>query len=203
MTIEITLNGQPRTLDCQPGERLLDVLRRQGLISVRNGCDGEGSCGACAVQLDGKQVNSCLLLAAQAHGRRVDTVESIGSHVALDPIQQAFVDAGIVQCGYCTPAMVLAVRELLDRVPDPSEDDVKDALSGTFCRCTGYQQVFGAVQLAAQRRQDPAASAAGLAPDFRPELRLVGSAAGKIDGPYLARGGRAFVDDFVEPAPAS
>ncbi len=198
MKISITLNGKPTTLDTQLGERLLDLLRRQGLISVRDGCNGEGSCGACAIQLDGRQVNSCLLLAAQVDGRAVDTVERLGTHVSLDAIQSAFVDAGIVQCGYCTPAMVLAVKELLDRKAQPSEEDVKDALSGTFCRCTGYQQVFGAVQLAAQRRTEPEAPAE-LAPSFRPELNLVGKAAGKVDGPYLARGGHAFVDDFVQP----
>jgi putative selenate reductase molybdopterin-binding subunit len=198
MRIQITLNGHPRTFDTAPTERLLDLLRRQGLISVRDGCGGEGSCGACAVQLDGRQVNSCMLLAAQVDGRTIDTVERLGSHLELDAIQSAFVDAGIVQCGYCTPAMVLAVRELLDRVPDPSEDDVKDALSGTFCRCTGYQQVFGAVRLAVQRRARPGAPS-DLSPEFRPEYELVGKAVGKVDGPYLARGGRAFVDDFVEP----
>jgi putative selenate reductase molybdopterin-binding subunit len=198
MQISIILNGKPTVLEATPTERLLDLLRRQGLISVRDGCDGEGSCGACAIQLDGRQVNSCMLLAAQADGHSIDTVERLGSHTHLDPIQSAFIDAGIVQCGYCTPAMVLAIKELLDRVPDPSEAEVKDALSGTFCRCTGYQQVFGAVKLAVQRRTQPDKKA-GLAPSFRPELRLVGKAAGKVDGPYLARGGRAFVDDFVEP----
>ena len=198
MQITITLNGQPKVLETTPTERLLDLLRRIGIISVRNGCDGEGSCGACAIQLDGRQVNSCLLLAVQADGRCVDTVERLGSHLGLDAIQSAFVDAGIVQCGYCTPAMVLATKELLDRVPEPSEAEVKDALSGTFCRCTGYQQVFGAIQLAVKRRAQPDLPA-DLSPSFRPELRLVGKATGKVDGPYLARGGRAFVDDFVEP----
>ncbi len=199
MNISVTLNGQARSYETTQGERLLDLLRRQGIISVRNGCDGEGSCGACAIQLNGRLVNSCLLLAAQVDGGVIDTVERLGDHVTLDPIQQAFVDAGIVQCGYCTPAMVLAIKELLDHTPNPSQADVKDALSGTFCRCTGYQQVFGAVQLAVERRLDPAASAADLSPEFRPELRLVGKSGGKIDGPYLSRGGRAFVDDFVEP----
>jgi putative selenate reductase molybdopterin-binding subunit len=198
MNIQLTLNGKPATLEAAPTERLLDVLRRQGLISVRDGCDGEGSCGACAIQLDGRQVNSCLLLAGQVQGHSIDTVERLGSHISLDAIQSAFVDAGIVQCGYCTPAMVLAVKELLDRTAAPSEADVRDALSGTFCRCTGYQQVYGAVQLAALRRQDPAAPNE-LSPSFRPEYELVGKAAGKVDGPYLARGGKAFVDDFVEP----
>jgi len=198
MRVDFILNGSARSFEVAPGERLLPLLRRQGLLSVRDGCDGEGSCGACAVRLDGRLVNSCTLLCGQVEGRRVDTVEPLGSHLSLDAIQSAFIDAGIVQCGYCTPAMVLAIKELLDRNADPTEADVKDALSGTFCRCTGYQQVFSAVRLAQARQADPAASAPNQ-PSFRPEHRLVGRAAGKVDGPTLARGARAFVDDFVAP----
>ncbi len=198
MHITIQLNGHSRSLDTGPGERLLNLLRRQGLLSVRDGCDGDGSCGACAVRLDGRLVNSCLLLAAQADGQRIDTVEALASHTELNPVQAAFVQAGIVQCGYCTPAMVLAIEELLERCEQPGREEIKDALSGTFCRCTGYEQVFDAVQLAVKLRQDPD-HRAELAPSFRPQLRVVGKAAGKVDGPTLARGGRAFVDDYVEP----
>ncbi|UCG31743.1 MAG: 2Fe-2S iron-sulfur cluster binding domain-containing protein [Phycisphaerales bacterium] len=198
MRITFTLNGKSRTLEAGPGEKVRDVLRREGIFSVRNGCDGQGSCGSCAILLDRKLVNSCLLLAPQIDGHEVYTVDSLAKNRELSALQSAFIDAGIVQCGYCTPAMLLAAHELLARVEELSREQVQDALSGIFCRCTGYEQVFKAVELARQRMGDPAFKGA-VAPEFRGDLRLIGKAQRKVDGPRLARGERAFVEDMVQP----
>ncbi|MBM4353271.1 MAG: 2Fe-2S iron-sulfur cluster binding domain-containing protein, partial [Deltaproteobacteria bacterium] len=197
MPISILLNGSPRQLGAEPGERLSDVLRREGLHSVRNGCDGEGSCGACAVLVDGRLVNSCLLVAGQVEGRDVRTVEGLARPRELTSLQTAFVDTGVVQCGYCTGAMLMAVAELLEKVEKPTRDQVRDALSGILCRCTGYEQIFEAVELALARRKDPATPFES--PRFREGLRYVGAACGKVDGYLLARGEAAFVEDRVRP----
>jgi len=198
MSLSLILNGTPRALDVEPGARLRDALRRAGLSSVRDGCDSEGSCGACAVLVDDRLVNSCLLRVGQVEGRRVTTVEGISRHRELSALQSAFIDTGVVQCGYCTPAMLLAAHDLLGRVERPSREDVTDAFSGVFCRCTGYEQLYEAIELAGTRRADQP-DAAPSAPEFRPDLRHVGTLRRKVDGPLLARGGRAFVDDMVEP----
>ncbi len=196
MKISIQLNGVARQFDAEPGERLRDLLQREGFISARNGCDGQGSCGSCAVLLDRRLVNSCLLLAPQVDGRELHTVEYFSSNRELSAVQSAFVDSGIVQCGYCTPAMVLAVHELLSRFEQPTREQVKDALSGVFCRCTGYEQVYAAVDLASRRLKDPQFKAS-IAPEFRNDLRVVGKVRPKVDGPALARGESAFVEDRV------
>ncbi len=196
MKLSLTLNGVPRTLDIGPGESVRDLLRREGLTSVRDGCDGEGSCGACSVLLDGKLVNSCLLVAPQLEGRALSTVEHHNRHLQLTPLQSAFVDSGVVQCGYCTPAMLLAAHDLLERVDRPSREQCQDAFSGVFCRCTGYEQFFDAVLLARDRRDEPTVPA-DPKPEFRDELRLVGKFAPKVDAPVLVRGGAAYVDDRV------
>lgn len=198
MRVSFLLDGARKDVDVQPGERLRDLLERLGTRTARNGCDGQGTCGACAVLLDGKLVNSCLLLAPQVDGREVRTVASYSRPRTLSAIQSALVDAGIVQCGYCTPAMVLALEDLLARVDVPTREDVKDALEGIFCRCTGYEQVFGAVALARARMKDPEWTPAD-AVDFRPDLLHVGKQRRKIDGSTLARGAPAFVEDRVEP----
>jgi putative selenate reductase molybdopterin-binding subunit len=198
MQITLKLNGAPRTLDAAPGETARDFLRRTGIFSVRNGCDGQGSCGSCAILFNRKLVNSCLLLAPQLDGQEVYTVDSLAKNRTLSAIQSAFIDAGIVQCGYCTPAMLLAAHELLERVEQPTRDQVSDAMSGILCRCTGYEQIFAAVDLACRRRLDPNYKGE-IAPEFRDDLRLVGKAQRKVDGPRLARGERAFVEDMVEP----
>lgn len=200
MRISMTINGSPRTLDVDPLTPLRDVLRQRGLVSVKLGCDGDGTCGACGVLVDGRQVNSCLLVAGQLEGASIRTVEDLARPRTLSALQSAFVDAGIVQCGYCTPAMLLAVTELLERAPHPTREHVKDALSGTFCRCTGYEQVFGAVSLAVQRLADPAALSEGEV--YRAEHRYVGRDTGKVDGATLARGEAAFVEDRVRPGHA-
>ena len=137
--------------DVWPGESLLFTLREHmGLPGSKNACE-QGECGSCSVLLDGKLVCSCLVLAAQADGHEVVTVEGLGDADALHPVQAAFVEAGAVQCGFCTPGLVVAAADLIARTPGPSEDDIREALSGNICRCTGYQKIVDAVKLAAER----------------------------------------------------
>ncbi|HET8741559.1 MAG TPA: (2Fe-2S)-binding protein [Gaiella sp.] len=152
MRISLTVNGERREADLWGGESLLALLRDAlELPGSKNACE-QGECGSCSVLLDGELVCSCLVLAAQADGHAVVTVEGLASGDELHPVQQAFVDAGAVQCGFCTPGLVVAVTDLLVRVPDPSDDEVREALSGNLCRCTGYAKIFDAVRLAAERR---------------------------------------------------
>jgi carbon-monoxide dehydrogenase small subunit len=149
MRIEVTVNGEVREADVWPGESLLFALReRLGLPGSKNACE-QGECGSCSVLLDGTLVCACLVLAAQADGHSVVTVEGLASGERLHRVQEAFVEAGAVQCGFCTPGLIVATADLLDRVPDPSEDEVREALSGNLCRCTGYAKIFDAVRLAA------------------------------------------------------
>ncbi len=156
MNYILNINGIDRELQAEAGEKLLNVLRRNGIFSVKHGCES-GECGACAVLLDGKPVNSCLLLVAQVEGHKIQTIEEMGEHPqqgwktsqGLHPLQQAFVESGAIQCGYCTPAQILAARELLERNPNPSEEEVRQALSGVLCRCTGYVKPVQAVLRAA------------------------------------------------------
>ena len=196
MRITLRLNGTLRELEAEPGDRVRDLLRREHLLSVRNGCDGQGSCGACSVLLDGRLVNSCLLLAAQVDGREIRTVEHQAKNRELSAIQTAFIDTGVVQCGYCTPAMLLATEALLARHEQPTREQVRDALSGVFCRCTGYEQYFAAVELAAKRLKDPD-QAAAKGQEFRDDLRIVGKPGRKVDGPRLVRGEKAYVEDMA------
>ena len=198
MTITVRINGTVRQLEARPDERVRDLLRREHVLSVRNGCDGQGSCGACSILLDGRTVNSCLLLAAQIDGKEVRTVEHMAKQRELSAIQTAFIDAGVVQCGYCTPAFLLAAESLLARHPRPTRAQVKDAFSGILCRCTGYEQMFAAVELAAERQQDPARAAAK-GQEFREDLRIVGKPAKKVDGARLVRGEKCYVEDMVLP----
>ena len=153
--VDLTVNGQPRHAEGDARTSLLDLLRREGFWGVKHGCE-TGECGACAVLLDGRPVNACMTLALRAHGHAVQTVEGLGSPDALHPVQQAFVDTGAVQCGYCTPAMELCARALLDAVPDPTEEEVRDALAGCLCRCTGYVKPVQAVLQAARAAKAPA-----------------------------------------------
>ncbi len=148
MKLVLTVNGERRALDVQPLRRLLDVLREDlGLTGTKEGC-GEGECGACAVQVDGRLFNACQMPVYQAHGRRVVTVEGLGDPTAPDPVQEAFVTEGAVQCGFCTPGLVMASRALLDENPAPSADEIRTALAGNLCRCTGYGRVVEAVKRA-------------------------------------------------------
>lgn len=199
MKIQFALNGEKISVEAPPQRSALDLLRELGATSVKRGCDDEGRCGACSVLLDGKMVRSCLLVAGQLEGRDVLTVEGLAPRGELHPIQQAFLETGIVQCGYCTPAMILAVKELLDRERTPTRDSVRDALSGIYCRCTGYELLYRTVQLAAERMADPKATVE--VPRFREDLRVVGKASARVDGPLLVRGERVFVEDKV-PADA-
>lgn len=158
MQITLTINQQEKTFEIHPSDTLLKVLRREGYFSVKFGGCSEGECGSCTVLLDGIPVNSCCMLAAQADGHVVETVEGLGEHPehgwktsrGLHPIQQAMVESGAIQCGYCTPAMVLAAKSLLEKNPNPSETEVRDALSGILCRCTGYVKPVEAVLQAAR-----------------------------------------------------
>jgi carbon-monoxide dehydrogenase small subunit len=149
MRIELTVNGDLCEADVWPGESLLFALReRLGLPGSKNACE-QGECGSCSVLLDGELVCACLVLAAQAHGHAVVTVEGLSGGDGLHRVQEAFVAAGAVQCGFCTPGLVVATADLLARVPSPSEDEIREALSGNLCRCTGYAKIFDAVRLAA------------------------------------------------------
>ncbi len=148
--MKITVNGAGHDLDADPGETLLHLLReRLGLTGTKNACE-QGECGSCVVLLDGAPVCSCLVLAGQADGCEVTTIEGVaGADGQLHPVQQAFIDAGAIQCGFCTPGLVLTVIDLLGHIPVPTDDEVREALAGNLCRCTGYQQVLAAVRLAA------------------------------------------------------
>ena len=151
MRIEVIVNGERLEADVWAGESLLTTLRdRLDLPGSKNACE-QGECGSCSVLLDGTLVCSCLVLAAQADGREVVTVEGLEENGRLHPVQEAFADTGAVQCGFCTPGFVVAAVDLLRRIPDPSEDEIREALSGNLCRCTGYQKILDAVQLAARR----------------------------------------------------
>ena len=153
MRIQCTVNGHGYVAeDVWPGESLLYVLReRFGLYGSKNACE-QGECGSCSVLLDGTLVCACLVLAAQADGHDVTTVEGLATDGELHPVQRAFVDAGAVQCGFCTPGLVVASAELLRRNPRPSEPEIREALSGNLCRCTGYAKIFDAVRAAAAAR---------------------------------------------------
>ncbi len=149
-SLKMVVNGEPVTLEVDPAAMLVDVLRDQlGLIGTKVGC-GEGECGACTVILDGEAVNSCLVLAGQVDGRDVLTIEGLAHNGDLHPLQTAFVEAGAVQCGFCTPGAILAAKALLDHTPTPDEAAIREALSGNLCRCTGYAKMVAAVQRAAK-----------------------------------------------------
>jgi aerobic carbon-monoxide dehydrogenase small subunit len=149
LRIALTVNGERREADVWAGESLLTALRdRLGLPGSKNACE-QGECGSCSVLLDGVLVCSCLVLAGQVDGHEVVTVEGLAPDGDLHPVQEAFSDAGAVQCGFCTPGLVVAADDLLRRIPDPSDDEIREALSGNLCRCTGYQKILDAVRSAA------------------------------------------------------
>jgi len=150
MKIQLTVNGEKKSIEVKPSETLLELLRRMGYKSVKFGC-GEGFCGACTVILNSRPVNSCLVLAATVDGKEVVTVEDLGDSRNLHPLQVAFMDAGAIQCGFCTPGMLLSAKTLLERKSNPSTAEIKEALEGNLCRCTGYIQIIEAVKLAAKR----------------------------------------------------
>jgi aerobic carbon-monoxide dehydrogenase small subunit len=148
--VALRVNGEPAEADVWEGESLLYVLReRLGFPGSKNACE-QGECGSCSVMLDGKLVCACLVLAAQADGHDIVTVEGLAEDDKLHKVQEAFVAAGAVQCGFCTPGLVVAAADLLERTPDPNDDEIREALSGNLCRCTGYAKIFDAVRMAAQ-----------------------------------------------------
>ena len=151
MRIAVTVNGEPVEAEVWEGESLLYALREHmGLPGSKNACE-QGECGSCSVLLDGTLVCACLVLAAQADGHEILTVEGLGSDEVLHPVQEAFAATGAVQCGFCTPGLVVAAADLLQRSPSPGDDEIREALSGNLCRCTGYAKIFDAVRLAAER----------------------------------------------------
>ena len=152
--INCTVNGEPRTLLAHSMERLLDVLREQlHLTGTKEGC-GEGECGACSVVVDGRIVNSCLVPVAQVEGASIKTIEGVASGDQLHAVQQAFIDYGGAQCGICTPGMVLAAVDLLERNPNPTEADIRNGLAGNLCRCTGYMKIFDSIVRACKSGAD-------------------------------------------------
>ena len=151
MRITLRINGEEHQADCWEGESLLYALREKLEVpGSKNACE-QGECGSCSVLLDGVLVCACLVLAAQADGHEVTTVEGLADEKGLHPVQQAFVEAGAVQCGFCTPGLVVAAADLLRQASNPSDDEIREALSGNLCRCTGYAKILDAVRLAAER----------------------------------------------------
>lgn len=177
MKIVLFVNHEEKSWQINPADTLLAVLRREGFFGAKFGGCEKGECGACTVLMDGKPINSCGILAAQADGHRIDTIESLGKHPdqgwkkteGLHPLQQAFVETGATQCGYCTPAMILAAKSLLDEIPDPDEAQVRDALSGVLCRCTGYAKPVQAVLRAAAQMRGEMVPPVESAPEAAPE----------------------------------
>ena len=156
MLIRVRVNGQWQQADSWPGASLLGYLRDGlHLLGTKNACE-QGECGSCSVWLNGEVVCACLVLAAQADGGDVMTIEALGSEGSPGLVQRAFVEAGAVQCGFCTPGLIVAVTDLLQRDPDPSDETVREALAGNLCRCTGYQKILDGVHLAASRAREVA-----------------------------------------------
>jgi len=152
ISITLNVNDNEYKVEVAPYHSLCDVLRdKLGFTEVKNSCN-QGECGACTVLVDGKPVSSCLMLAAQAEGRKIVTIRGLSTDGELHPLQKKFIEYGAVQCGYCTPGMILAAKALLDENPHPSEDEVRMAISGNICRCTGYQQIVEAIMAAAAEK---------------------------------------------------
>lgn len=153
--INVTINGEKHQLAVSPGETLLELLRREGYKSVKKGCES-GDCGACTVVLNGRAVTSCIVLAVKADGGTVLTAEGLEDNGKLHPIQEAFLEEGAIQCGYCTPGMEMATYDLLSHNPNPSPSEIRQALSGNLCRCTGYVKQIEAVQAASRKLNEEA-----------------------------------------------
>ena len=155
-TIELTVNGEMKEAEVTAGETLLHALREKfGHVEVKEGC-GKGDCGACAVLLNGKAVNACLTLALQAHRQEVMTLKGVGTPENPHPLQQSFVNHGAIQCGFCTPGMIVSAKALLDQNPHPTRDNIREAISGNLCRCTGYKKIVDAIEDAAGRLRQKA-----------------------------------------------
>jgi carbon-monoxide dehydrogenase small subunit len=149
--VSFEVNGKQVSITSAPNRTLLEVLREDlGLTGAKDACGGEGECGACTVIMDGKAVNSCMIFIGQVQGHSIETIEGLSTNGELHPLQQAFVDAGAVQCGYCTPGAIMASKALLQEIPHPSEKQIREGLSGNLCRCTGYVKMIDAVHRAAE-----------------------------------------------------
>lgn len=152
--VNLKINGKTYNVEIEEDMRLLDVLRdKLGLTGTKEGC-GEGECGACTVIIDGKTVNSCMVLAFQAEGKDILTIEGMTSEKGVHPIQQAFLDEGAVQCGFCIPGMVLSAKALLDKKPEPTKEDIRESISGNLCRCTGYNKIASAIEKASKTMKE-------------------------------------------------
>ncbi|SHI33585.1 carbon-monoxide dehydrogenase small subunit [Dethiosulfatibacter aminovorans DSM 17477] len=146
LTIEITINGKKMTQQISPAMTLLDLIRKElNLKGTKKGCNN-GNCGSCTVLMDGKPVNSCMTLAVQADGKNILTIEGLSDGSILHPIQESFIEKGAIQCGFCTPGMVISAKGLLDKNPEPTEDEIREGISGNYCRCTGYTKITDAVK---------------------------------------------------------
>lgn len=198
MRITCTINGIEKRMYADIQESAQQLLKREGYISVRNSDDREGFSGSDTILVDGIPKYSSLMIAPQLEGRTITTAESLVKNNRLSIVQQSMIDAGVVQSAYNAPAAALLITELLDRVPDPDDDQIADALSGLFNRATGYKQFFQAVHIAAERMKDPD-YLPSVAPEFRDDLRVVGKVRPKIDGRKLVTGKKAFVEDFLDP----
>ena len=152
MTITLTINGTARTIDVDVHRSLLELLRDQLNLTGTKECCAEGECGSCTVLLNGRAVNACLVLAVECDGEDVATIEGLAQQGQLDVVQQAFVESGAVQCGFCIPGMIVAAKYLLSTNPSPNENEIKEGLAGNLCRCAGYSRIVRAVELAAKRR---------------------------------------------------
>jgi len=207
MKLTFLLNDAPVTLDADPARPLLDVLRQDlGLTGTKQGCDHEGECGACTVLLDGRPVRSCLTPVGKVAGRRVMTVEGLGGSEALHPLQRAFIEVGAVQCGYCTPGMLMASKALMDREPNPSREEIVEALAGNLCRCTGYKRIVEAVELAAARMrgEEPGSAGPREASEVSgvtetPESPVIGGDALRTDSVEKVTGQAKYVEDITIP----
>jgi carbon-monoxide dehydrogenase small subunit len=154
--VSLRVNGETHTLALEPNVTLQEVLREHlGLTGTKNSCD-TGECGACTVLLDGMAVNSCLVLAMDASGKEITTIEGLAREGDLHPLQQSFHDLGAIQCGFCTPGMIMSAKALLDRNPTPSQDEIQEAISGNLCRCTGYVKIVEAIEAAASNMREEA-----------------------------------------------
>jgi len=154
MRIDFKLNGKDISINAPGNERLIDLLReRLNLVGTKEGC-GKGECGACTILLDGEPVCSCLMLASQAIGREIITIEGLSDGDKLHPVQKAFTETGAVQCGFCSPGLIMSSVALLDKYPNPSRPEIRKALSGNLCRCTGYEKIFEAVEYTAKQKSD-------------------------------------------------
>ncbi len=191
MKIKFILNGEKIKIDEPVEKKVLDILKGHGINSVRRGCDEEGKCGLCSILLNGKLVNSCILITPQINGKEITTVESLTKGNKLHKIQQAFIDAGVVQCGYCTPAQILAVKALLDKNPRPTKKEIANAMRGILCRCTGYKQLYNIFEiLKGKTKKQPEE-------EFAKKYRVVGKSTPKVDARQLVKAEDSFVEDMV------